>query len=272
LRERITCEWAYPLNIAVIAPVQTLDEQRDDAGRRSVAIALAVETPPRRMRTASAIVPRNIGTATIATRSTSASVPRRSAVVNMCRAGVPRHVAKQISGHVTDSVFRRYAISDVSDMRAGLTQTEAYQKRAAKQQPVAMAQQLYSDREVKGGAFTVPPFFCLQAIQRGTKSRASKKWFTVALKLCILDRGKTAKLLYCRRRAVSSAVRASGLHPEGPLFKSVTAHHLWRIRGDVVQLVRTLPCHGRGREFESRRPRHSSQSLESVASAQAADL
>jgi hypothetical protein len=28
-------------------------------------------------------------------------------------------------------------------------------------------------------------------------------------------------------------------------------------RGDVVQLVRTLPCHGRGRGFESRRPRHS---------------
>ena len=35
----------------------------------------------------------------------------------------------------------------------------------------------------------------------------------------------------------------------------------WRITlsGDVVQLVRTLPCHGRGREFESRRPRHSFQ-------------
>ena len=31
--------------------------------------------------------------------------------------------------------------------------------------------------------------------------------------------------------------------------------------GDVVQLVRTLPCHGRGREFESRRPRHIFQSL-----------
>ncbi len=31
--------------------------------------------------------------------------------------------------------------------------------------------------------------------------------------------------------------------------------------GDVVQLVRTLPCHGRGREFESRRPRHFFQSL-----------
>ena len=32
--------------------------------------------------------------------------------------------------------------------------------------------------------------------------------------------------------------------------------------GDVVQLVRTLPCHGRGREFESRRPRQPFQSLE----------
>ena len=89
--------------------------------------------------------------------------------------------------------------------------------------------------------------------------------------------------------AVSSAVRASRLHREGPRFKSVTAHHcpnstncsgeilrlialadrvggsLDRIvasghkfhAGDVVQLVRTLPCHGRGRGFESRRPRHS---------------
>jgi hypothetical protein len=31
--------------------------------------------------------------------------------------------------------------------------------------------------------------------------------------------------------------------------------------GDVVQLVRTLPCHGRGRGFESRRPRHSFKPL-----------
>ena len=62
-------------------------------------------------------------------------------------------------------------------------------------------------------------------------------------------------------RAVSSAVRAFGLHPKGHPFKSDTAHHPCAIpfSGDVVQLVRTLPCHGRGREFESRRPRHSFQ-------------
>jgi hypothetical protein len=34
--------------------------------------------------------------------------------------------------------------------------------------------------------------------------------------------------------------------------------------GDVVQLVRTLPCHGRGREFESRRPRQLFQALSSL--------
>jgi hypothetical protein len=59
-------------------------------------------------------------------------------------------------------------------------------------------------------------------------------------------------------RALSSAVRAFGLHPKGRPFKSDSAHHCDAslFSGDVVQLVRTLPCHGRGREFESRRPRH----------------
>src|ERR1700719_2079049 len=46
-------------------------------------------------------------------------------------------------------------------------------------------------------------------------------------------------------RAVSSAVRAFGLHPKGHPFKSDTAHHPCAIpfSGDVVQLVRTLPRH-----------------------------
>jgi hypothetical protein len=65
--------------------------------------------------------------------------------------------------------------------------------------------------------------------------------------------------------ALSSAVRAFGLHPKGRPFKSDSAHHCDAslFSGDVVQLVRTLPCHGRGREFESRRPRHIFQSLTS---------
>src|SRR5580692_9844183 len=48
-----------------------------------------------------------------------------------------------------------------------------------------------------------------------------------------------------------SQVRA--LHCPPSVFASLS--------GDVVQLVRTLPCHGRGREFESRRPRHFLQAL-----------
>ena len=42
--------------------------------------------------------------------------------------------------------------------------------------------------------------------------------------------------------------------------------------GDVVQLVRTLPCHGRGRGFESRRPRHSFQALATLASGKSGDV
>jgi hypothetical protein len=46
-------------------------------------------------------------------------------------------------------------------------------------------------------------------------------------------------------RALSSAVRAFGLHPKGRPFKSDSAHHCDAppISGDVVQLVRTLPRH-----------------------------
>ena len=45
---------------------------------------------------------------------------RRTAVRNFERAGVSRSVAMQITGHKTESVYRRYAIVSESDLREGL--------------------------------------------------------------------------------------------------------------------------------------------------------
>jgi hypothetical protein len=50
---------------------------------------------------------------------------RRSAVRNLERAGVPRSVAMKLTGHKTESVYRRYAIADERDLRVAAERLNA---------------------------------------------------------------------------------------------------------------------------------------------------
>ena len=50
----------------------------------------------------------------------------------MERAGVPQPVAMKISGHKTESIYRRYAIVAERDIADGLRRVAAFQKRVAR--------------------------------------------------------------------------------------------------------------------------------------------
>jgi len=64
---------------------------------------------------------------------------RRSCARNLTQAGVPREVAKTITGHVSDSCWNRYNIVITADARKAMEQTEAYRaESAAKAKVVAM--------------------------------------------------------------------------------------------------------------------------------------
>jgi len=57
---------------------------------------------------------------------------RRTAVRNLERAGVPRSVAMKLTGHKTESVYRRYAIVSEADLSDGLKRLATLHDRDAK--------------------------------------------------------------------------------------------------------------------------------------------
>jgi len=64
---------------------------------------------------------------------------RRSAVRNMELNGTPRSIGMKISGHKTESVYRRYAIVTTDDVRRELARVQAATATKAKSNVIAMA-------------------------------------------------------------------------------------------------------------------------------------
>lgn len=59
---------------------------------------------------------------------------RRTAVRNLTRAGVPQTIAMKLTGHRTDSVFRRYDIVSPNDLRVAVERLNSMTTTSARQQ------------------------------------------------------------------------------------------------------------------------------------------
>lgn len=62
---------------------------------------------------------------------------RRTAATELRRSGVPEDVAMAITGHRTRSMFSRYNIVDLGDVRRAIEQREAYYENRLAEQPAA---------------------------------------------------------------------------------------------------------------------------------------
>jgi len=76
---------------------------------------------------------------------------RRTAVRNLERAGVPRSVAMKLTGHKTESVYRRYAIVSEADLAEGVGKLAALHHAAS----VGMRKVVDISEAASGGISTV---------------------------------------------------------------------------------------------------------------------